>query len=1093
MIRRIRVRCLSFAILALFVCSTGYSQIDLGTLRGTVTDPSGAIVNDAKVSVVDETTNIEVRRTTTDAHGDYEIPDVKPGTYRVTAEREGFRSFIAVDVLIDPTQIRRIDIKLLVGDVSDAVSVNAGAALIETQTGTISRQLDTTNYATGATVDINPAPLALLVTTPGMQGNGFNMVMSGMSSGALQTWEADGIAADISSGGSASAIAQLDDSNFFETVEASTANAGVDASRPVGFNLVSKHGANAFHGDVYWKEQNSALDAKKFFTPTNTPYILHSGETELSGPIYKNKTFFFAGFQLNVVPLGDYYLENVPTLKERSGDFSDYLNASTSPTGKVVVINNPSTGQPFPGNKILPSQINSVSQNYLQYYPTPNIGSPTTYLQNYGFNDLAPAYRAEWMNFRVDHQLTKNNTLFVRYAALFNPFPEAQAPSAQFDYTEANNSQQIIASDTWVLGPVMVNNITYGYTTDRNKVGVSYPDARTPLFGDTVVNAIGLQGVNSQGFHTIGFPGVSISGAGAVSSLSAASGCLGGLGSTCTINSGNTWKDVLTWSKGKHIMRYGGEYDYYTGYQGSISSSVYGSFAFTGTFTGSGFADFLLGMPSTATRLTDPVVGRNLHQSQVGLFGEDTWKVSPKLTLVYGVRWDYYGSPIYDDGLMYNFDPATGDVIVPVGMLSKVSPLYPSSITIVEGNVVPSSKLTNIRPRVSAAYRLRDSLVIRGGYGQFTVSNDFLSSGRVNGPTPFQINEAYPNVSSSKTPLYTFPDPFPSSSAGATVPSQSVSQMPMHTDEATIHQYNLTFEQQVGNAIGLRLSFVGLNGVGMNYGLNVDKPMASTIPFSFSREPYPQFTSVTEYRTDGSWHRQALQLEAQKRTGRYTFDSNVSWASNMENYNDLEDPYNVTNHWSRDATERRLYFVTSAGAALPFGKGQVFFRHANRIVNSIIGDWKAQAIATFTSGMYFTPTFTGPDPANASSGNVTQIADCIGQPYFSGRTITRWWNPASFATPPTNAGRYGNCAANILEGYPTRVGNLSLAKTWHTWGPVHTTFVIQASDIANTPTFTTPVTTITSSTFGAFTAVNPYYQPERDGFRQIDAALKIAW
>src|ERR1700722_5425572 len=111
---RIRVRCLSFAILALFACSTGYSQIDLGTLRGTVTDPSGAIVNDAKVSVVDETTNIEVRRTTTDAHGDYEIPDVKPGTYRVTAEREGFRSFIAVDVLIDPTQIRRIDIKLLV-------------------------------------------------------------------------------------------------------------------------------------------------------------------------------------------------------------------------------------------------------------------------------------------------------------------------------------------------------------------------------------------------------------------------------------------------------------------------------------------------------------------------------------------------------------------------------------------------------------------------------------------------------------------------------------------------------------------------------------------------------------------------------------------------------------------------------------------------------------------------------------------------------------------------------------------------------------------------------------------------------------------
>lgn len=1088
----------------LFLWSCGpriVAQTERATLRGTVVDTSGSSIVGADVTVTEISTSIQTRQVKTDPSGNYEIPDLKPSTYRVSVSAPGFQQFVAQSLLLDPGQIRRLDLKLQIGAANETVTVDAGAALIQTEGGTIRRQVDLTDYTNSAVVDRSATPVSTLVTTPGMQGNGWNMIMSGIPSGNLQTWSMDGIAGDTGSGGGGSDTAQMANPEFFETVSATTVNAGPDASRAVGFNMVSKHGTNDFHGSVLWREGNSALGARKYFDPRNTPFILHTGAASLGGHIIKDRTFFYVGYWHQVVPLGSWYQATVPTVQMRNGDFSQFLNAVTAPNGKVTVLKDPVTGQPFANNQIPANRFNPVSKKLLEYWPLPNVGNANTFTNNNGRNDVYPAYKIDYILGRIDHQLTKNNSFFVRWLGKYNPGALVSGPSARFDYNQARNDFQTVVSDTWVLSPRLVNNFTFGYTSESIRYGNSYAGTKTPLFGDDVVNDIGLQGVNQQGFHSIGFPNTTISGTGGVTTLSNVSGCVGGLGGQCSGNGLATYREVVTWSLGRHVVAFGGEYNSYKEYQGSIPTSVYGGLTFNGSFSGISFADFLLGVPNNTSRLQNPIVNRHIHQNQMGLFLDDTVKLDPKLTVSYGLRWDFYGVPKYDDGLVYNFDPATGNIVVPHGTLSKVSPLFPHTINVVEGNPNPSAKLINFRPRVSAAYRFGDKTVLRGGYGEFTESWGYGASGHLNGAGPFQLSESYTNQNVADSgshpityhPLFSFPDPFLNPSASA-VPSQNATYIPMHNDEGVLRQFNVTLEQQIGNTLGIRLSYIGMRGTGLNYHLNINKPPAQTKAFQVSDRPWPQFNSVTAYRNDGGWRRNALQFEVQKRTGMLTLDSNFSWASNLENFYNTQDPYNVTNRWARDGNERKLYLSNRATLALPFGRNRRYLAGVGRATDAVVGGWSIQAVVTFASGQYTSPSYTGPDPANASPGNVTQLPDCVGDPYaISNRTHNNWWNIGAFAAPPKNAGRYGTCNINSLELYPIHNANMSLSKQWSLTERIHMLFALQVANVTNTPTFATANTNISGANFGAFTSVYNYNQPEQNGYRQMDGTLRIRW
>ena len=1055
-------------LLALFFATAVlFAQTEKGTVRGTVTDSTGGVVPDTVITVTGTGTNID-RKITSDNNGNFEVPDLQPGTYRIKADKVGFRSFIASSVLLDAGQVRRVDIPLQVGSTAETITVEAGAALIQTESGTIGGDLDTRKkYPDTPLVDIYPSPLALLTTTAGIQGNGWNVVMGGISDRNKQTWAMDGVANDTTGD-------QNDNPNFFEVVQVTTSDGGADNARAAAFNMVSRHGSNALHGGVYYKHENSALNARDFFSPSKTPYIFHEFEGEASGRIIKNRTFFFAGWMHQSIPLGSFRLTSVPTDLMRQGNFSQFPS---------TVLKDPSNGLPFPGNIIPQTRFSGVStavQNL--YIPNPNLGGPNALTINYGwiFPYNSDLYKGDWPFFRIDHKLTEKNNLYVRWMRRLTPYV-TPGPEPLLFNTSARDHRQAVISDTHVFTGSVVNSFTFGHQTDFQHAGEAEKGVQ-PLAGDDVVKAIGLLGVNPTGYHVEGFPQMTISG---VSTLSMNSGALDNISNNSGIN---TFEDTLTWNRGKHVLKFGGDYRHFWSCCGSISTQVYGNFSFNGTYTGLGYADFLLGIPFNSTRLS-PLVNRTNHQNQAGVFISDTFKITPKLTLDYGLRWDYYGAPISNDGLMYNFNPTTGDVLVAPGTLSKIHPLYPvKTIHVTEGKVVGDPDMHNFRPRISVAYRLTDKMVLRGGYGEFTESYGYFA--RLLNTGPYQLSESYTNVLTNGTPLFTFPNPFPNSLSAATVPSQGITGYPLDTRNGAIRQYNVTIEREV-HGLGLRASYIGSRGSGFNYNLNIDKPVASTTAFSAARNPYPQFNNVSVTRTDGQWHYDSLQMEAQRRMGSFTFDASWTWSNNMNNYGITENPYDVTSRWQRDGADRRQYIVVSTTWALPVGKGRRFMSSAPGVVDRVLGGWNLQSISTLASGGYFSPGFSGTNPSNTNSsgGLPDRIAD--GNLSAGQRTDLRWFDASAFAIP--QAGHFGNSGGNTLVGQGISVHHLSIAKTFPIFEQLRLTMTGQLSNLFNHPHFNNPNTTINNPNPGMFTSEIAQYNPERQGARQIGLKLRIEW
>jgi len=572
-----------------------------------------------------------------------------------------------------------------------------------------------------------------------------------------------------------------------------------------------------------------------------------------------------------------------------------------------------------------------------------------------------------------------------------------------------------------------------------------------------------------------------------INGLSTLSSSNGGIDNINANNGINTYQDTLTWSKGKHVLKAGAEYRQFWQLSKNISNQVYGNFNFNASITGVGFSDFLLGLPFSSTRL-DPLVARRNTNKQSGFFLTDTFKVTQKLTLDYGLRWDYYAVPTYDDGLMYNWDQATGNVVIAPQAISRVHPLYPKTITVVPGQVVPAADKRNFRPRISAAYRLTNKMVIRGGYGEYSEVLGYFS--RLLGGGPFQLGETYNNVISNGTPLFAFPNAFPSSLGAATVPSQSITGYPMQTDNGVIRQYNVTIEREFQD-MALRVSYIGSRGSGLNYNLDINKPQASLIPFTAARRPDPRFNGTTVARNDGLSHYDSLQVQGQRRMGSVTFNAHWTWSNNMNNFSVTENPYDVTSRWSRDSTDRRHYVSLSSTWAVPVGKSRRFLSNAPGIVDKAIGGWGLQYISYFATGGYFSPSYSGSDPSNTNTvgGLPDRIAD--GNKPADQRSKTQWFDPTAFAVP--TPGHFGNSGVNILEGQGLNVHHLSIAKSFAITERFKTTFTAAISNMFNHPHFNNPNTNISNPNPGQFTSIIPDYNPEKQSNRHIALKLRVEW
>ncbi len=1060
----------SLLLRALFVspifCIALSGQETLSTLRGTATDASGGVAPGVAITVEDISTSIVARKVTTDNQGNYEIPGLKEGAYRLTASITGFKTSVTNDIIVAANQVRRIDIHLEVGTAASEVTVTAAAAVIETEQGKIGAEFDGYRYR-DVPIPANrygaPTPvLALLPSVQPVAGSGSNMYFAGHN-GNQTDMGMDGIKEETLN-------SQTINMEFVDEMKVVPVNNTAEYSRIGFYNIVSKRGGNQYHAEVSEYDRNSALGARNFFAPTKTRDIYHTFNVSGSGPVIKNKTFFYGLWNGERVPGESFLTANVPTTAERTGDFSQLLAIA-----KPVVVNDPLSGSPFPNNMIPASRLNAVSlKAQSAYLPLPNLGAANSLVNNFQWVHPYPGdqYRADVVAARIDHRISDKNSLYGRITAYLPRYVLAGAyPALASTKLRQSHSWSIV--DNHVFSPTLVNTFTFGGNRDASETDIKV-DGHLPPSGAGVVSALGITGVNPNNYSTPGgFPIMNITGIGSLTV---------GAGGT-TIFRSFTYADSLTWAHGRHIIKAGGELRTYRNYDGTVPANSYGNFTFNGTLTNNGYADFLLGLPYSSARL-DPFINRVEGSKELGLYVTDTFKVNSRLTVDYGLRWDYFLAARYADGLEYNWDPKTGDVVVPQAVLNKVSPLYPSTITVVAGQVVPNPSKVNFAPRLAGAYRLTDKTVIRGGYGIF---NEF--QGRyayAQGTGPFQISETFFNTIQNGQPLLAFPNPFPAAGAG-TIASQSVAGYPLNTTNGKIQQFNVTVERQVHD-IGFRLSYIGSRDSGLNYNLSTDKPLPSSTPFSQSRLPYPQFVSTTYDENNGRGKYNSMVFEVQRRAGWVTFDGYWTWGHAMTNFADLENPYDP-NHWNRDI-EPKHRVVISTLWQLPFGKGSRFLPNVPGPVNQAIGGWKFAWVSIMQTGAYFSPSFSGSDPSgtNTSGGLPNRISN--GNLPTDQRTLQHWFDTSAFVAP--SPGMFGNSGVNILEGPGEITQNVSLSKRFMLKERLHLDIMCMVSNLFNHPNFLIPGSNISASgQAGVITGQYSYYDNDKSGPRSVEFRARL--
>jgi outer membrane receptor protein involved in Fe transport len=1015
------------------------AQLTLSTVRGTATDPAGAVVAKVQITLTSTETN-EQRQVLTNENGDFELPDLQRGTYRLTAQHPGFKTFVAENLFVEGNQVRRVNVELELGAVGSEISVQAGAAVIETDTSKLQDSINTKKHfdtpwvAGDATLD----PSLFITTAPLVnQSSGvWSSQWAGQSSSQVQEGQ-DGHTND-------NAVNQLNDILDAQEVTVVTVNNSAEYARVGYLNLVTKSGSNEFHGRAAYFHENSALGARNFFEDKKAKQLNHTVSVSASGPVIKNKLFFYASANILRIPGKTFYLRDVPTNLMRQGNFSQLQSI-----GKPVTINDPSTGVPFPGNVIPSSRINAVSQAVNQgYLPAPNRLGPDALANNYGFVFPFPqdySLRKDYTQ-RVDYQITSKNRLMGR---LIEDWGLYVLPSnfPAFEWTRVRFNIHLVIEDTHVFSPTLVNSFRVGFYKEKYTDGDTVYDV-TPFKGDAAVQKIGLQGVNPHNYSAQGFPRMDIAGYPTLRTQP------GGVG-----QNDHDWgyADTVTWSKGRHVVKFGGEYKPQSRYVANIPEGTYGTFAFNGSLTGYGFADFLLGYPFTSTRL-DPLTQRTLRDSELGLYVTDSFKVNSRLTLDLGLRWDRFGSPSYEDGLQYNWDPATGNVIIPANTVKRVSALYPKTVQITSGDVSRHSDLKNFVPRIGVAYRLTDKWVIRGGYGIF---NETLGRYARLGSAPFQVTETYQNVITNGQPLLAFPNPFPSSLSSAVIPSQSVTGYPLDDTNGKIHQFNVTVERQFKD-VGLRVSYVGSRDYGMNYSIGVNKPQASLTPFTTDRRPYPQFLAATYYRSNGEAKFNAVTFEVVRKMGQFTFDTHWTLASSYSNYQsgaDLENPYGPL-FFSRDQYTPRQRAVLNFVWEVPVGKGRRFMQSAPRAVDAVLGGWQVYWLGYLETGHFFSPSFSGSDPSNTNTFGGFPDRVCNGNLSSSQRSVNRWFDASCFVAPP--AGRFGDSGAYVLEGPGYNMQHMSVAKTFKLTERFKFVFTTAFSNLFNHPNFGIPASNISA-------------------------------
>jgi len=523
-----------------------FAQSETATLRGTVTDTAGTPIPGIQLVLFESGKEFSVREVSTGAGGRYYAPFLRPGSYTVKIDANRFQTFQADGMLLVAGQERHFDAQLKPEARDEAVLLDEKSTPLQTQNGTVSGIVDfQRTWQDAPFVDLHPSALPLLTQAPAAQGNTLGtqtgLVVSGVSARNQQTWALDGVPQDTTT--------QTGNPAFFDTVEVAIANPGVDAAKPVHVSMISRHGSDSLHGQVYYKRGSSEFNAKSYFDTAKTTYKLSEAQGELGGAIVPKWTYFYGGAMYQKTPYNETLFADVPTAQMRTLDFSQFLNAQTAPNGKVTIIRDPRNGAPFPNNVIPSNRLSLVPSHYItNYYPVANAGDANTFTGNYSWVHPygSDSYIGNWPFGRVDQRLTANSQIYFHWMQNQSASVATGSVGEQLDTTQTVRYRGYVISGIWAVSSSFTNLMSVGHTAVLLEQGESESKI-SPLHGDSVVSGLGIIGVNPNAYAVMGFPTATISG---LTGLSMAYG--GGYNNNVAGNDSiNTFQDSITWSHGR--------------------------------------------------------------------------------------------------------------------------------------------------------------------------------------------------------------------------------------------------------------------------------------------------------------------------------------------------------------------------------------------------------------------------------------------------------------------------------------------------------------------------------------------------------------
>lgn len=1066
------------ALIAIAIPFHAAAQSVSGTILGTVTDASGSVVPNAKVTIVNEGTGL-TRTVQTDANGEYTLPSLPTGRYTVMTEMTGFKAMALSNIELGVDQRVRMDLKLEVGAMTESVSVEAAAPLLQTS----SSELGTT--VTEQQIEALPLNgrnfVNLTRTVPGVLRG---IPGSNIDGAGSLAWRAS---ASFSANGQ-----RPRDNNYmldgvdnnetwlqtvviFPSVDAldefklQTSTYSAEFGRSLGgvVNLQIKSGTNSLRGSAFEFHRDDAFDANNFFNNragrAKPDFTQNQFGGTLGGAVFRDKTFFFGDYQGHRETQGQTFLSTVPTLAMRAGNFSELTR----------VIYDPLTGQPFPGNIIPSNRIDTVARNILtQLYPEPNTAGSRNATTGQTINNhlINPVKERQDNQFdvKIDHSLTKSNRFFTRYSFekthRIQPatLPHGDA-GATFGAGDGNIKAQGVAfNDTHTLTNTLLNEFRFGWSSVKFLMtSIDY--------GTNPAQAVGLPGINlnpvTSAMTQITFQNIRN---------------LGANGNQPLITNQNDFQifDNVTWSRGRHTLKSGGSITL-------RSREILNADAIVGTFnfnnnmtsncagqgtgctvnssTGFDVASFELGLVNSKNRSLFDAGTYTEKRPEYALYLQDDFRTTNRLTVNLGVRWDVYPPWVEIKDRQSNFDPTTGTFVVasPDAVIAGVH----------VGRYLQTYSKRDVGPRFGFAYDVggNGKTLVRGGIGVFwNFTPGGTSSSKAQNPPFLQATALQPTPTSYGSNLLLKdglpPPPGVDPSRPAAGSTRSI--FDINFRDAYARQWNLNVQRSLATNYMVELAYVGSQGRHMLVkGDPNQAPPTVGVTDSNVNRPYakisPALRTVGQVQAKGTLDYNGLLMKLQRRfKNNFSFLNSYTWGKAIDLNSDNDGTVTLTNvynpQYNRGPSDYDITHTFSSSWVYGFPWAR----------NALYGGWQLNGILLLRSGLPFTVGQSQGVQSTGTGNRPNRV--CDGK--LSHPTIDRWFDTSCFVPPADITGTYGDSGRNILRGPGSFNIDASLIKNTKI-GRYSTEVRIEAFNVLNHPQFAQPNATIGNSAVGTISAM----------------------